>query len=214
VPQYTQQQQQEQAAAAVSLLECFTAWVKLGCLHHVSMDVAEATAHVGLLHIQNAEEEVNSSARPCLLHMLGCLRMLAAAVLPCNQKKDATEQLIVSTSLPQAGFAPCYIAPAMSYCLLHLCMQVVSAALGLLTELPEFAPEQLVSTLEPHMLQVAAAAVRAASSTPPDLMHAAAWASAFAAWAAAVPQKLLAAGEDEGGGSGEVRQALLQVCLP
>lgn len=92
-------------------------------------------------------------------------------------------------------------------------MQVVSAALGLLNETQEFAPEQLVGALEPHMLQVAAAAVRAATSSPPDLMHAAAWASAFSAWAAAVPQRLLASGEEEGGGAAEdVRQALLQVC--
>jgi uncharacterized membrane protein len=94
-------------------------------------------------------------------------------------------------------------------------LQVVAAALGLLTELPEFAPEQLIQAVEPHMLQVAAAAVRAAAGYPPDLLHAAAWASAFAAYAAAVPLKLMAV-EDElavdGEGVGQdVRQALLQV---
>lgn len=93
---------------------------------------------------------------------------------------------------------------------------MVSAALGLLTELPEFSPEQLITDLEPHMLQVAVAAVQAAVAQPPDLLHAAAWTSAFAACAAAVPLKLLAAAEDspaEDGGSGQdqLRQALLQV---
>lgn len=95
-------------------------------------------------------------------------------------------------------------------------LQVVSAALGLLTELPEFSPEQLITDLETHMLQVAAAAVQAAAAQPPDLLHAAAWTSAFAAYAAAVPLKLLAAGEDSpgdegGGGQDQLRQALLQV---
>lgn len=94
-------------------------------------------------------------------------------------------------------------------------LQVVSAALGLLTELPEFAPEQLIQALEPHMLQVAAAAVRAAAGHPPDLLHAAALASAFAAYTAAVPLKLMAVEDEsavEGEGVGQdVRQALLQV---
>jgi hypothetical protein len=95
-------------------------------------------------------------------------------------------------------------------------LQVVAAALGLLTELPEFAPEQLIQAVEPHMLQVAAAAVRAAAGHPPDLLHAAAWVSAFAAYAAAVPLRIMAA-EDESAAEGEgvgqdVRQALLQVC--
>ena len=144
--------------------------------------------------------------------------MMAAAVLPskpaegCHRAADSQHKF-AATRL--RALLHCRHNAVLSLNLsLNLCMQVVSAALGLLTELPEFAPEQLISKLEPHMLQVAAAAVRAASSTPPDLMHAAAWASAFAAWAAAVPQKLLAAGEDEGGGSREVRQALLQVRLP
>lgn len=61
------------------------------------------------------------------------------------------------------------------------------------------------------MLQVASAAVRAAAACPPDLMHASAWASAFAAYTAVVPQKLLAAPEDDNTGGQDVRQALLQV---
>jgi hypothetical protein len=87
----------------------------------------------------------------------------------------------------------------------------VSAALGFLLEVPEFAPEHLIRSLEPHMLQVAAAAVRAATGGVPDLMHAAAWVSAFSAYAAAVPHMLLAAGEEECSGGEDLRQALLQV---
>jgi hypothetical protein len=90
-------------------------------------------------------------------------------------------------------------------------VQVVTAALGLLLEVPEFAPEHLIRSLEPHMLQVAAAAVRAASGGLNDIRHAAAWVSAFSSYAAAVPDMLLAAGEDEGSTGEDLRQALLQV---
>lgn len=90
-------------------------------------------------------------------------------------------------------------------------VQVVSAALGLLTEVCEYSPEQLLQALQPHMLQVATAAVQAAVVTPPDLMHAAAWVSAFSAYAAAVPQQVLAE-EEEGATQGQsLRHALLQV---
>lgn len=102
---------------------------------------------------------------------------------------------------------------------------MVSAALGLLSDLPEYAPEQLLQAMEPHMLQVEAAALHAAAaavqsaaaavSQTPDLMHTAAWVAAFAAHAAAVPQRLLLAddGEDDGAGSSgqQLREALLQV---
>jgi hypothetical protein len=50
---------QQQQQAIVSLLECLTAWVRLGCLHFVTQQQGEATAQVGLLHIQSPREEVS-----------------------------------------------------------------------------------------------------------------------------------------------------------
>ena len=130
--------------------------------------------------------------------------------------------LFLATPVLRQPFPP--LTDAVCVC----CLQVVTAALGLLTELPEFATEQLIRTLQPHMLQMAAAAVAAASATqqPAATQHEAAWTAAFAAYAAAVPSKLLAAaaedgdataaaaaaGGDEGqDGSDQLRQALLQV---
>lgn len=66
-PQQAQQPQQQQQAT-VRLLECLTAWVKLGCLHHVSQQQAEATAHVGLQAIQSSQAEVGQGSPHLALH--------------------------------------------------------------------------------------------------------------------------------------------------
>jgi len=58
--QQQQQPDQQPQQVAVCVLECLTAWVKLGCLHHVSQELAEATAQVGLMHIQSMQEEVRT----------------------------------------------------------------------------------------------------------------------------------------------------------
>lgn len=52
------QPQQQQSQATVALLESLTSWVRLGALHHVTQQLGEATAQVGLLHIQSQQEEV------------------------------------------------------------------------------------------------------------------------------------------------------------
>jgi hypothetical protein len=84
-------------------------------------------------------------------------------------------------------------------------LQELEAGLALLLDLPEYAPEQLLASLQPSMLAVAEAAGRAAA---PELRHAAAWTRVFAAYAAAVPQQLLQP-LDAAGGS--LREALLHV---
>lgn len=56
-----QQQQQQVVQGTVFLLECLTAWVKLGCLHVVSPQLAVDTAQVGLMHIQSQNPEVSDS---------------------------------------------------------------------------------------------------------------------------------------------------------
>lgn len=89
--------------------------------------------------------------------------------------------------------------------------QVVQAAEALLSDLPEYAPEQLLSSLEPHMLQVAAAALQAASGDTGDGMHAAAWVAAFSAYVAALPDKLVASEDVDPNTGHQLRQALLQV---
>jgi hypothetical protein len=58
--QQQQQQQQQAVQGTVCLLECLTAWVKLGCLHVVSPQLAVATAEVGLMHIQSQTPEVRN----------------------------------------------------------------------------------------------------------------------------------------------------------
>lgn len=88
-------------------------------------------------------------------------------------------------------------------------IQELEAGLALLLDLPEYAPEQLLSSLQPSMLAVAEAASRAAAAAlAQDLRHAAAWSHVFAAYAAAVPQQLLQP-LDAAGGS--LREALLHV---
>lgn len=87
-------------------------------------------------------------------------------------------------------------------------LQAVDAAVDLLTELPEYAPEQLLTILKPHMLTMAQAACHAATSAGTlHLKHAAAWVRAFAAYASAVPQHVLQPSEL----GGSLRDALLQV---
>jgi hypothetical protein len=56
---WLQQQQQQVMQGTMCLLECLTAWVKLGCLHVVSPQLAVDTAQVGLVHIQSPNPEVS-----------------------------------------------------------------------------------------------------------------------------------------------------------
>lgn len=95
-------------------------------------------------------------------------------------------------------------------CVMHQPVQVVSAALDMLSELPEYAPEQLLLSLQPHMMAMAQSACQAAARAGPvDLMHAAAWVKAFAAYVAEVPQELLQSQDAAHGVS--LSDALLQV---
>ena len=92
------------------------------------------------------------------------------------------------------------------------CAKVVAAAVDLLQELPEYAPEQLLQSLQPHMIAVAQAACQAAArGGTTDLMHAAAWVKAFAAYAAAARQDFTMPLNNAQEPS--VRDALVQVCV-
>jgi hypothetical protein len=93
--------------------------------------------------------------------------------------------------------------------------QVLTAAVAVLEEVPEFAPEALLDDLEPSMLAVASAAAQAAAASAPAARgapHAAAWCRVFAAFAAARPATLLAAAA-AGRGGAALADALLQLAL-
>jgi hypothetical protein len=56
--QQPQQQQQQQPQLQAKLLDCLAAWVRLGCLHQVPLQLAERVAQAGLMGVQSSNEQV------------------------------------------------------------------------------------------------------------------------------------------------------------
>jgi hypothetical protein len=56
-PQQQQPPPQEQQLQA-KLLDCLAAWVRLGCLHQVPLQLAEQVAQAGLMGVQSSNEQV------------------------------------------------------------------------------------------------------------------------------------------------------------
>ncbi|WIA13057.1 hypothetical protein OEZ85_006663 [Tetradesmus obliquus] len=71
------QQQQQQQQQQAKLLACLAAWVRLGCLHQVPLQLAEQVAQAGLLGVQSSNEQqllqpldaAGGSLREALLHL-------------------------------------------------------------------------------------------------------------------------------------------------
>lgn len=55
------QQHHTCSQVVVQVLSCCTAWVKLGALHAVGLELAEQIAQAGLLCIQSSSEQVSCS---------------------------------------------------------------------------------------------------------------------------------------------------------
>jgi hypothetical protein len=75
---WLQQNQQQQQQLQAKLLACLTAWVRLGCLHQVPLQLAEQVAQAGLVGVQSSNEQVRAAGVVrCWLHALsaGCYVM-------------------------------------------------------------------------------------------------------------------------------------------
>lgn len=174
------------------LLSCMTAWVQLGALHQA-----------------RSSEPAQQTAQAGL-----------ACIQSCNEQVRGQQ----SAARAHAGTCACAACGAVGLNQPHLmpAAQEVAAGLRLLQELPEYAPEQLLRSLQPAMIQMAQSAASLATADAPAAAAAAAagtglcraseWVQAFAAHAMACPQRLLAAATEAQ--QWTLRDALLQVRRP
>ncbi|WIA33204.1 hypothetical protein OEZ86_006350 [Tetradesmus obliquus] len=100
-----QQQQQQQQQLQAKLLACLAAWVRLGCLHQVPLQLAEQVAQAGLLGVQSSNEQVHEGQLLCLPALEVWGGLLDPEVGPCASSSSNSASAAASGAAAAAAAA-------------------------------------------------------------------------------------------------------------